>query len=77
MGDNENDVKMTKSSTIAIASSLGNPDRNFETHPLTQEEIQAVVFTYSKEASRPGLDPELREIYEECIKILEKHLVFH
>ena len=61
----------------AIAHSLGDPERDFQLDPLTQEEIHAVIYTYEKEARRSDLDPLLRDVYLECVKILKNHQIFH
>ena len=68
---------MTEEARKAIASSLGNPERDFIKEPLDQREIEAVIRTYSKEVERKDLDPALREIYVQCIEILKKHVIYH
>jgi len=68
---------MNKKSKEAIAQSLGNPDRDFQKDPLTQNEIHAVVHTYSREMLRENLDPDLKKIYHDCVETLRKHLILH
>ena len=60
-----------------LAGSLGDPERDFKEDPLTQSEIEAIVFTYSEELKREDIDPEVREIYTQCVNFLKDHLVFH
>lgn len=68
---------MNEQTRRAIAGSLGDPNRDFTQKPLTQHEIECVVTTYSIEAERPGLEPELREIYRECVRMLKEYIKFH
>lgn len=60
----------------AIAHSLGDDDRDFREQPLTQAEVLSVYHTFSKELTKK-LAPELKTIYQECIKILKEQIVFH
>lgn len=68
---------MTKEIENALLGSLGSPNRDFKSDPLTQEEIHAIVFTYSNEIKKPDLEPELKEIYQNCVNFLKNHLIFH
>jgi hypothetical protein len=61
----------------AIATSLGNPTRDFKKEPLTQDEITAVIHTYTEEIHRIDIHPELKEIYIKCLEILKNHLLLH
>lgn len=68
---------MSEESRRAIASSLGCPERDFSSEPLSQKEITAVIITYVREIDRLDLDPELREVYVKCIEFLKKQLIYH
>lgn len=68
---------MDKDTQRVLADSLGNPDRDFAKEPLSQEELQAVIFTYSEAMEREDLDPDLRILYAHCLRELKKHLIFH
>ncbi len=70
--NNEEDDHM-----LAIAHSLGDVSRDFKENPLSQQEIEAVITTYSKELMRQDLDPDLKNLYNECIEVLKKHLTLH
>lgn len=62
---------------MAIAHTLGDVLRDFRENPLTQQEIQAVIVTYSNELLRDDLPSELKDLYLACIEVLKKHLVLH
>lgn len=68
---------MTKTMKIAISHSLGNPKRDFIKEPLTQQEIEAIIFTYEKELRKPHIEADLKAVYLECVKFLKKYLFFH
>ena len=74
MGDRP---KTMNDQMLAVAHTLGDVTRDFQKEPLTQNEIEAVIVTYSHELERLDLDPDLRELYIKCIEILHKYLVFH
>jgi hypothetical protein len=61
----------------AMAESLGDPERDFETDPLTNEEIHAIISVYSEEILKPDLEPAIREIYRQCLEILKNNVLFH
>ncbi len=60
-----------------VASSLGDIDRNFMLEPLTQKELSIIVMHYEEEILRPDLDPRIKEVYSEAVRILKKHVIFH
>jgi len=60
-----------------IAEILREPSRNFETHPLTQVEILAVIEILTREAVVPDINPDLEQYYLHCIKFLKSKLLYN
>jgi hypothetical protein len=60
-----------------IASILKTPDRNFQTHPLMQDEITATIETLIHEVNRPELSEDLAQYYISIIEFLKTKVLFN
>ena len=60
-----------------IASILKTPDRNFQTHPLAQDEVIAVIETLIREVNDPKLNEELAQFYLSVIEFLKKKVLYN
>jgi hypothetical protein len=54
-----------------IAAVIKDPHRNFNVHPLSQEEIASVIETLMYEVSDPHVDEKLAQFYICCIEFLK------
>jgi hypothetical protein len=61
----------------AIGALMGYPRRDFRVHPLTQQELMAVIETFTTEAEKPHLREDLVDYYHRCLEILKEHILWN
>jgi hypothetical protein len=60
-----------------IATILKTPERNFQTHPLAQDEITAIIETLVQEVNDPKLDEDLAHYYLSVIEFLKTKVLYN
>jgi len=60
-----------------IASILKTPERNFQTHPLDQGEVTAIIETLVQEVTDPKLDEDLAHYYLSIIEFLKTKVLYN
>jgi hypothetical protein len=60
-----------------IADLIKEPNRNFETHPLNQEEILSILHTLGNEVKRPDLTEDIVNYYIAVIDFLKTKILYN
>jgi predicted house-cleaning noncanonical NTP pyrophosphatase (MazG superfamily) len=63
--------------TDGIKSILKEPERDFDSHPLSQEEVQAVIQHLITEVADPKLDEDLAQYYLAVIEFLKTKILYN